>query len=512
MEPAAVRTALARIGFLEAAAQAITDEQGIDSLEEIRLLSDDEISNLAKLLRRPGGVVPGQVNATGNAVPNPGIQVNARAETNLKLVAFYLRHQVRIGRTVTPADVTLENIRSIRELRDYEGTWKASNDTPVINAKDWPKTMEAIHEYLRSYLGDKMIPLAYVVRKDEAVPTVEPEGGYATVQDEMIARAPHFRISATGVRNPDQTFLVNRQKVWEIIAHITRENSCWTYVKDAQRTRDGRKAYLSLWTHYLGPNNVDNMATQAEQKLQSTVYNGEQRRWDFERYVNVHKQQHSVLEGLVEYGYSGIDARSKVRYLMDGIRTDRYDSVKTRIMSDAVLRNDFDACVTLYQDFIKQTASKTKGNPTNVNISEVKVHSGSKRKRDEAEDRYYTKAEYAALTPAQKNDLAEKRKKRGHTPGAKDSKTSKDSKSKSGESKPKAMAKDLRALNRSVAQLAKQINKTDLIKADDASVATTSSDETQPRSVKFARVTIASVKIAHATSRFSGLSVHSTRQ
>jgi hypothetical protein len=266
MEPAPVRTALARIGFLEAVTQAFTDEQGIDSLEEIRLLSDDEISNLAKLLRRPGGVVPGQVNAAGNAVPNPGIQVNARAETNLKLVAFYLRHQVRIGRTVTPADVTLENIRSIRELRDYEGTWKASNDTPVINAKDWPKTMEAIHGYLRSYLGDKMIPLAYVVRKDEAVPTVEPEGGYTTVQDEMIARAPHFRISATGVRNPDPTFLVNRQKVWEIIAHITRENSCWTYVKDAQRTRDGRKAYLLLWTHYLGPNNVDNMATQAEQK------------------------------------------------------------------------------------------------------------------------------------------------------------------------------------------------------------------------------------------------------
>jgi ribosomal protein S13 len=108
MEPAAVRTALVRIGFLDAAAQAITDEQGIDSLEEIRLLSDDEISNLAKLICRPGGVIPGQVNAAGNAVPNPGIQVNARAETNLKLAAFYLRHQVRIGRTVTQADVTLE--------------------------------------------------------------------------------------------------------------------------------------------------------------------------------------------------------------------------------------------------------------------------------------------------------------------------------------------------------------------------------------------------------------------
>lgn len=161
-------------------------------------------------------------------------------------------------------------------------------------------------------------------------------------------------------------------------------------------------AYENLYTHFLGPNNVDNMATMAEQKLTSTVYNGEQqRRWDFERYVNVHKSQHSIMEGLVEHGYNGIDPRSKVRYLLDGIRTDKFDSVKTRIMSDATLRNDFDACVTLYQDFIKQTWSKVKGNP-NVNISEVKVQTGKRKaSSDTAEDRYYTQAAYAALSPSQ---------------------------------------------------------------------------------------------------------------
>ena len=124
--------------------------------------------------------------------------------------------------------------------------------------------------------------MAYVVRKDEDIPVAEPDGGYATVQDEMIARAPHFTM-AGDVRTDDPTFLVNREKVWEIIAGITREHTCWTHVKPAQRARDGRKAYLALYTQFLGPNNVDNMATQAENKLTSTVYNGEQRRWDFSR-------------------------------------------------------------------------------------------------------------------------------------------------------------------------------------------------------------------------------------
>jgi hypothetical protein len=241
MEPAAVRTALVRIRFVEAAALALTEEQGLDSLDEIRILSDDDIANLCKLLRRPGGVVQGVLNAAGNPVPNPGIQVSARAETNLKLATFFLRHKIRTGRTVAPADVTLASIRALRELREYEETYKPSEDVPTINDRDWPKTMETILEYLRSYLGDKKIPLAYVVRESEDVPVADPEGGYATLQDEMIARAPHFSLVAS-VRTADPAYLINREKVWDVIARITRSHDCWTYVKPAQRTRDGRKA------------------------------------------------------------------------------------------------------------------------------------------------------------------------------------------------------------------------------------------------------------------------------
>ena len=111
------------------------------------------------------------------------------------------------------------------------------------------------------------------------------------------------------------------------------------------------------------------------------------------------------MEGLVEHGYIGIDPRSKVCFLIDGIKTEKLDSVKTRIYSDATLRNNFDACVTLYQDFIKQMSSKSKGNPRDVNVSEVKVSGGKHKHGDEAEDRYYTKSEYDALSPAQKKDF-----------------------------------------------------------------------------------------------------------
>lgn len=141
--------------------------------------------------------------------------------------------------------------------------------------------------------------------------------------------------------------------------------------------------------------------------------------------------------------------------MLDGIKTDKFDAVKTRIMSDERLRSDFDACVTLYQDYIRQT-SKSKSSANTVNISEVKTH-GTKRKVGAIEDRYYTKEEYNELSPDQKKELAAKRLKRGHKPGAKDSKV----KGTGGGTKQsnKDVIKNLKAMNRQVSQLAKQMGK-----------------------------------------------------
>ena len=70
---------------------------------------------------------------------------------------------------------------------------------------------------------------------------------------------------------------------------------------------NGRLAYLGLYDHYLGENNVDTMSTRAESRLEKMMYSGEKRNWNFEKYVKVHADQHAILEGLVDYGYAGID-------------------------------------------------------------------------------------------------------------------------------------------------------------------------------------------------------------
>jgi hypothetical protein len=81
----------------------------------------------------------------------------------------------------------------------------------------------------------------------------------------MTARAPH-----TG-----RPFVNDTRKVWDIMSNICDKHSCFVYIKPALRTRNGRDAYMLLFDHFLGPNNVGNMASEAETKLTSTLYNGE---------------------------------------------------------------------------------------------------------------------------------------------------------------------------------------------------------------------------------------------
>ena len=281
----------------------------------------------------------------------------------MKLAAYWLKFCIKTSRVTQPGDIDLPAVRSIRGLRDWEDNHSALEAADnIINTKDWPKTMEAIVELLRGNLGVMGIPLAYVVRENEAV-AADPADGWPTQQDEMINRAPI--VNAAG--NRTATFITDNQRTWVIISEITRDKECWTYVKVAQRTRDGRMAFWSLYNHYLGPNAVDNMANLAERKLIQTTYDGEKKRWNFEKYMTVHTDAHHTLDGLVRYGYAGIDNRSKVRHFIDGIKTNSLDAVKTRIMSDVGLRNDFEQCVTLYKDMIQQqTAQERKS----LNVSD----------------------------------------------------------------------------------------------------------------------------------------------
>jgi hypothetical protein len=137
--------------------------------------------------------------------------------------------------------------------------------------------------------------------------------------------------------------------------------------------------------------------------------------------VQIRAEQHAVLNGLTDYGCSGIDNGTKVRRLMAGIKTDALDTVKYAVLTSPALRTNYPDVVTLYGSFIKQQNIES----ASMSVSDAHItrcHNGpaSVAGRDyEAsyygvvEDRFYNHARYRTLSPDQKNELRLKRKHRG---------------------------------------------------------------------------------------------------
>jgi hypothetical protein len=124
---------------------------------------------------------------------------------------------------------------------------------------------------------------------------------------------------------------------------------------------------MLLFGHFLGPNKVGNMTSAAETKLTGTLYNSEKKRFTGETYVRIHTQQKSVLNGLKDYGYAGIDDSSKVCHLLKEIKKTELDVCKTQVMDSPSLHDDFSAMVELYTTFIKHMKDEN----TQLNVSEV---------------------------------------------------------------------------------------------------------------------------------------------
>ncbi len=127
------------------------------------------------------------------------------------------------------------------------------------------------------------------------------------------------------------------------------------------------------------------MIGEAETVLNTVQYHGEKHQWNFEKYALMHLRQHLILEALMAHGYVGINPGSKVHFLLAGIRCSTLNAVKTCIILDESLRADFTCCVTLFKDFVKQTAQTMNAQ---LGIAAMSVNNGGGKSK--GKDCWYT--------------------------------------------------------------------------------------------------------------------------
>ena len=121
------------IVFYAEFALVITDAQGINRTEELNIITVGEVENLCKVIRRPGGINP------ITNVANLGLKVSSMARKNLNLSIFFLKHKIRTGRMAVATNITLDNVRFLREKKESKKEHTDPLVPLVINAKNSPK-------------------------------------------------------------------------------------------------------------------------------------------------------------------------------------------------------------------------------------------------------------------------------------------------------------------------------------------------------------------------------------
>ena len=232
------------------------------------------------------------------------------------------------------ATLGINNLRSYIGLKNAEDAYTDPDSPPVLEKVERIRDhIENLDSHLLKALGMAKAPLAYIVRPTDVVPpsAQDPPNNYDTIQEEMVSRMPHTHIA----------YRQDNIKVWEIIGDSLHETEAFNWIKRSERRRDGRSAYLALTTHYLGASKNETLRNQADTRLMKTFYGGEKNKFDWSKFVSLHKRCHNDLEATGP----ALSEDDKVRRLLNGINTNKLETAVLFVRSSPHLMSDFDAAV-----------------------------------------------------------------------------------------------------------------------------------------------------------------------
>lgn len=390
------------------------DGEALDCISKLHSFQDADAAALACNLRKPGGSITVPRAGRGHGrMANPGYQVSLLAVKALKRGSFYIRYMHNIGRNITPTDVNPENWNELETLyveqRDYKKPEESTLPKPKAEGEDYVRYQERTIQAFDQRRGSGMMFLSTYLREDpDVLPDFEdPPESYDSKRAELCSRAPHNSATAKA----DNAILA------ELFERMIKDHPGLVYAKPYFRKRDGRGAYRAFFDNYLGENASDIAHSKSLKKVQTLTYRHEGRHFNFDRYGDELTKNFDILETLHNRWpdrYESVSERSKVTYLMKGIKNPRLIPITITLKANKELRKDFKKALDFYKQFIKDDVDEV----TNVTVAQV--HTNSNGNTDEvqltkADIRYYKRKEWLALPQKVRDAIIARRppRKRG---------------------------------------------------------------------------------------------------
>jgi hypothetical protein len=111
------------LGIVQADVRNALRLQGLSTINAFNSLSEDDIEDVCKIVRRPGGTIPNPAFGQGAGrgaqppmLPNPVLQIGHLHEKRLKMLRYFVYHLHRIQRDFDPAVATMEILQDVYRL------------------------------------------------------------------------------------------------------------------------------------------------------------------------------------------------------------------------------------------------------------------------------------------------------------------------------------------------------------------------------------------------------------
>jgi hypothetical protein len=287
--PAAFQAALMRLGFNQESVEALV-ANGLLTTEDLCTLEDKDIEQVLKIIR------------TGP----PAREVPFLAQKHLITFCFWAKHCNRLGEPITANLFTqqaLEAYTMMMSLTSKEHDTGIKAPSELKKDMKWKTFKEGLIAYLNALKGKHNIPLAYVIREDEAL---QANQVFPTKHHRLIAVTPLLGIE----------FDDDNGRVFDILKSLLVNGPAWTWMRAYNNTRNGRQAWISLVNHFEGDAQRDRMKDHAFSSIAAAKYYGDRKKLSFETYVSIHQDAYADLE---QYG-EVVSEEKRVRDLLVRIK------------------------------------------------------------------------------------------------------------------------------------------------------------------------------------------------
>jgi hypothetical protein len=322
---------------------AIVNVQGVNSIDIFASLSLKNIESLAYNINKTP-----RKDAQANSV------VSVVALSRLLGLREWIKWREASGLSIDPDLFDNEWMKLTMKRMEREAALaigdKTSSPTPMnlksTGSNYWSPFWKQFQAYCLATRGSLMIPIAYVFREasvevNHDITAREFFKSDQSLMDVVSLKGEHFDIDNT--------------KVWELLVPLINTGSAWPFIKNFEKTQDGRAAILRLKGQSEGDASMSSRKTVAYGLLNTVRFTGKSNKFTFDNYIE--KLQFSFTE-LEEVGQPLYESK-KVDILVNNIDYPLLIPNCDLILDDEIKKESFKASVEYLQSILSRRTGST---------------------------------------------------------------------------------------------------------------------------------------------------------